>query len=256
MIKKTRHTTSIQSPFFSTINNLKYSNFGIQSIQINSLFMSLSRIFLYYHRIIEPLHNNKVIIRPYIESDLENFIIRERIILNDIAYIIRKVLPKNLRGLKNPRGERHELNREMRIKDIMKYVEKNDISGLHKILKKNKSWITELEDQRNDIIHYKSHVVLFDTKPDISFAILNAAGTEKREKTKKGERVIMTPLFEHVNSQTKSLWDFINIDIKNWIEKYAVDNDIKMSKITLDTSMSSIGVPLFKKINKIKNTLE
>ncbi|GAI26536.1 unnamed protein product, partial [marine sediment metagenome] len=64
-----------------------------------------------------PIYTNQTIIRPYIESDIESFIIRQRIILNDIAYIIRQFLPKELRGLKNPKGPTHSLNKEMRISE-------------------------------------------------------------------------------------------------------------------------------------------
>jgi hypothetical protein len=246
----------LETPFFGIINNLGFSHFqNFHYFATDTLFWSLSRLFLHYHRILYPIYKNQVINRSYIESDIESFIIRQRIILNDIAYIIRQILPVESRGLKGPKGGVHPSNKDMRISDIIDYVEKNKnkFSGLHKIFEKNKSWILEIRNQRDGIEHYKSKMVLFETKPDISFAIFDAARTEKTEPTEDGgERVIMTPVFKFINIQTKSLWDFLNIDIKNWIREYIKDENMKYKEIGKNSRMSCIGIPLFKEINKIE----
>lgn len=247
---------NLKTPFFGILDNLGFSHFSnFHYFAINTLFWSLTRLFLHYQRIIHPIYTNKAIIRPFIESDIESFIIRQRIILNDIAYIIRQLLPRELRGLENPRGSTHPLNREMRIIKIIDYVEehKAEFKVLHEILKKNKNWILEMRSQRNGIVHFKSKVILFETKPGISFAILDAAGTEKTEPTDNGGRkVIMTPVCKFINTQTKSLWDFLNIDLKKWLEYYIKDKKMTYREVGKDSKMSCIGIPLFKEINKIE----
>ena len=58
------------------------------------------------------------------EADIESFIIRMRVVLNDIAFVIRQLFPANTRGLKGPRGGTHPKNREMSIIDIIEFLEK------------------------------------------------------------------------------------------------------------------------------------
>jgi len=247
---------NLKIPFFGIIDNLGFSHFhNFHYFATDTLFWSLTRLFLHYHRIMHPIYTNQTIISPYIESDIESFIIRQRIILNDIAYIIRQSLPKELRGLKNPKGPTDSLNKEMRINEIIDYVEKNKtgFNGLHKVFKKNENWILKMRNQRDGIVHYKSKVVLFKTKPDISFAILDAAGTEETEVTENGvRRAVMIPIFEFINTQTKSLWDFLNTDLKKWLEAYIKDKNMKYKEVGKDSRMSCTGIPLFKEINKIE----
>ncbi len=247
---------NLKMPFFEILNNLGFSYFGnFNYFSIGTLFWSLTRLFLYYQRIVYPIHMNKKIVRAFMESDIESFIIRQRIILNDIAYIIRQLLPKRLPGLKNPKGPVHPLNKEMRIIEIIDSVEKHEteFKVLHKILKKNKNWILEMKSQRDGIVHFKSKVILFETAPDISFAIIDAAGTEKTEPMDTGgTRVVMTPVFKFINTRTRSLLDFLNIDLKEWLEYYIKDKKMTYKEVGKDNKMSCIGIPLFKEINKIK----
>lgn len=246
-------TNYLKTPFFEILNNLGFAHFGdFHFFATDTLFWSLTRLFSHYHRIINPIYSNQTTVRPFVESDIESFIIRQRIILNDIAYIIRQLLPKELRGLKNPKGPTHPHNKEMSIKDIIKYVEKNktEFKELYEVFKKNENWMSEMRTQRDGIVHYKSKVILFGTKPYLSFAILDAAGTEKTEVTPEGGRkVVMTPIFEFTNIQTKSLWDFLNIDLKKWLEDYIKEKNMTYKEVGKDNRMSCIGVPLFKKIN-------
>lgn len=252
-----KDNNNLKTPFFEILNNLGFSHFGnFHFFETNTLFWSLTRLFSHYQRIIYPIYKNQKIIRPFIESDIESFIIRQRIIINDIAYIIRQLLPKELRGLKDPKGPTHPHNKEMSIKNIIKYVEQNktEFEELFKVFKKNENWISEMRNQREKIIHYKSKVVLFETKPDFSFAIIDAAGTETTEVIPGvGRRVIMTPIFEFINTQTKSLWSFLNIDLKNWLEFYIKEKNMTYKEVGKDSRMSCLGIPLFKEINNISN---
>mgnify|MGYP001561779454 CR=1 FL=1 len=212
-------------------------------------------MFLHYQRIINPIYRNQTIVVPSMESDIESFIIRQRIILNDIAYIIRQLLPKESRGLKNPRGKTHPLNKEMRIKEIIDYVEQNktNFKELYEILEKNKNWILKMREQRDGIVHYKSKVILLEDELNVSFIILDAAGTLEFESMNNGERrIISTPVFEFINTQTKSLWNFLNADLKKWLEEYIKDKNMKYIEISKGSEIICAGVSLFREINKIR----
>jgi hypothetical protein len=251
-----KDTNNLKTPFFEILRNLGFAHYdNCNFFATDALFWSLTRLFSHYYRIIHPIYTNQITACSFVESDIENFIIRQRIILNDIAYIIRQLLPKSLRGLKNPKGPTHPHNKEKSIKDIIKYVEKNktEFKGLYEVLKKNENWMSEMRTKRDGIVHYKSKVVLFETKPDLSFAILDAAGTEKIVETPEGGKgVIMTPIFGFINTQTKSLWDFLNIDLKKWLEDYIKEKNMMYKTVGRDTKMSCVGIPLFKQINTTK----
>lgn len=251
-----KDTNNLKTPFFDILYNLGFAHFrNFHFFATDALFWSLSRLFLHYHRIIYPIHTNQTAFRAFVESDIESFIIRQRIILNDVAYIVRQILPKKLPGLKNPKGPTHPRNKEISIKDIIKYVEKNETTfkGLYKVLKKNKNWMSEIRSKRDGIVHYKSKVVLLETKSNLSFTILNVAGTEKTLATPEGgERVVMTPIFDFINTQTKSLWDFLNINLKKWIEDYIKEQNMEYQTFSKDSRISCTGITLFKEINAIK----
>ncbi len=247
---------TLSTPFVGRLHDLGFSvNNNPHYYDSSTLFWSLTRLFSYYERIIRPIYTAQSYFHPFIESDIENYIIRQRIILNDIAYIVRQLLPNTIRGLKGLNDGAKSKNIEMSIMDLYKYLEKNttEFEGLHEIIKKNMVWILKLRKQRDRIIHYKAKVLLFETKPDISFAILDPSGKVETITTPEGEqKLVLTPVVEFINSQTKSLWEFINIDLSKWLEDYIKRNNISYIEVGKDSRMSCVGIPLFREINGIK----
>ncbi|MCF8241463.1 MAG: hypothetical protein K9J16_08740 [Melioribacteraceae bacterium] len=249
---KNIHT--IPTPLFGLLGSIGHLKYGwYHHFEVGTLFWSLTRLFSCYHRIVTVVNLGRDH-RPFIEEDIENYIIRMRIVLNDVAFIIRQLLPENKRDLKNPKGGTHPKNREMSIFEIIDFFSKypDEIPQLSSVLNNNKGWISRMKNQRDNIIHYKSKVIIFETEPDISFAMLNAAGTEKTEKTSDGGiRVVMTPVFEFINSQTVSLYNFLQIDLYNALKEFICKTDSNFKEIGTDPRMSCIGIEIFKKINNI-----
>jgi hypothetical protein len=245
---------SLPTPLFGLIGSLGHCKYGwYHHFETGSLFWSLTRLFGLYHRIISAValeRNN----RAFLESDIENFIIWTRIVLNDIAFIIRQLLPDQVQGLKGPKGGTHPKNKEMSMVDIFKYFSKNpnEIPELTAALNKNKGWIFRLKEQRDNIVHYKSKVIIFETEPDISFAMLNAAGTEKTVSTDDGKkRIVMIPIFEFINSQMVSLHNFLHKDLYSAVKDYITRNGIDFREIGSNPRMSCLGIEIFKKVNNI-----
>jgi len=94
--------------------------------------------------------------------------------------------------------------------------------------------------------------VLFETEPEFSFAILDPAGTEKTIATPDGGlRVVTTPILNFINTQTLSLWNFLNIDIASWINEYIILEKLNYRQIGGKSKSIFIGTKLFKKINNL-----
>lgn len=245
---------SLPTPLFGLLGSLGHLKHGwYHHFEIGTLFWSLTRLFGFYHRIITAVdldRNN----RSFLDSDIESFIIRMRIVLNDVAFIVRQLLPEQAQGLKGPKGGTHPRNKEMSMLDIFKYLsEKNhDFPELTTALHKNKDWILRLKDQRDNIVHYKSKVIIFETEPNVSFSMLNAAGTEKTVPTEKGgNRVVTTPVFKFINSQMVSLHHFLHRDLYSALRDCIVRKDMDFKEIGFNPRMSCIGISVFKKVNNI-----
>lgn len=253
-MENARQLNSLKTPLNDLLLSLGYSTKkGFHHYDLGTLFWSLTRLFEAYYRIITvvDLSEEK---RMFLEADIENFIIRMRIVLNDTAFIIRQLLPENCQGLSNPKGGVHPKNREMSINDLFKFIEKqpNAFPEFTQVLTKNKEWIFKLRNERDNIIHYKSKVLVFGTEPKLSFAMLNAGGTEKTVATSDGgSSIVVTPIYEYVNSQMLSLYNLIYSDLVEAIRVHIKNQRIQFQELQMDSQMSCIGIELFKRINKI-----
>lgn len=135
----------------------------------------------------------------------------------------------------------------MSIFDLVTYFEDNsdNFPELAGVLSKNKEWILKLRNQRDNIVHYKSKVVVFE-ESDLSFAMLNAAGTEKTISTENGgQRIVTVPILEFVNSQMVALNDFLHSDLYSAIKSQISRNVDNFVEIGFDPKMSCIGIELF-----------
>jgi len=245
----------LETPFLQILCNLAHSHFNdIHYFKTGRLFWSFTRLFSYYFRIIKPLKNNQSVNRLFIESDIESFIIRQRIILNDIAYIIRQILPARLRGLRDLNNPT-QFKKEMSYKDLKKFVEKScDFQDLAKIFEINDKWISEIKQARDGIIHFESKAIIFLTEPEFTFTIINAAGEGEIGSAPDNRSVSKIPIFTFINNQLLSLWNFINEDLKNWLQDYIKDKKMNYREICQESEISCIGISLFKEVNK-KNLL-
>jgi len=255
----------IKMPFFEVIHNISHHHFGwLHKISCNSLSWSLTRVFEQYYRIIsvwDPYcigdnHLNSI----FLANDIESFIIRLRILLNEVAFIIRQLYPNQVRGMPSPKGERRTENKEISINDLRKFTTKNpDFDPkLTKLLKQNKDWLDTLRKQRDDIVHYKSQVQIFEPdKPEMTFAIINPGGDYPTQRTQDGGiRLVLTPVFEFVNSQIVSLLIFLNQDVVEFIMSMVVSQGFKYGETGVpgSTRFSCPGVALFNLINERSNT--
>ena len=178
---------SIAVPLFDTLQAISYGEVGdIRLYDVGTLFWSLSRLFGCYERVITGLQYPRQQ-RHFLDLDLENFIIRQRVVLNDIAYIVRQLLPKDARSMGKPKGGKHPANREYSVTTLVKDLGKNSQSfpEISSAFANASEWINELKNGRDCIIHYKAKIVIFKGDP-VGFAFSDPGNTAPRQSSPTG----------------------------------------------------------------------
>ena len=222
-----------------------------------TLSVSLTRLFETYHRIVVPLFLAQKGIIPFMEGDVEHFMIRYRVVLNDLGYILRQIYPKHERGMPAPGGGVKERNKEMSIAALISFTEKypDRYPKLTALLYKNSQWILKLREERDDVIHYKKRVFIAypeDTGPVM--CVLNMKYDEAGATIKMPDgssRLKSVGVFEYVHSQMRSLVDFMNIDLADFIFDHVTTHNHKLADgISVDgVTISCIGIPMFNQLN-------
>lgn len=247
-------TNELSMPFFGLFYKLDFVEQKNIGFDTGTLSWSLERLFGHYYRIISAL-SLPINARIFLESDIESFIIRFRVALNDISYLVWQVLPLNARGIKEPKGNRHPKNREMSISELVTCLAKNKTtySELETVFSKASKWINESKNNRENIFHYKTRVFVFGTEP-VSFTFFDAARTiPKHISTPEvGEKLVLQPVFEFVNDQMRLLINFMNIELANAIKDYVFRIDNITLQIDSKSFIKYIGIESFKSLNGIK----
>jgi hypothetical protein len=228
---------------FGEHKNLYHFNTG-------TLSWSLTRLFGCYERVMSAMDLPREQ-SPFLDADIESYIIRFRIVLNDIAYITWQLLPKNTRGLKEPRGGTHPRNREMSILSLVKFLNEHSAAypELAAVFSKATPWMTRLKNDRDNVVHYKTQVVVIETEP-LSFALINAAGTQRTEATPEGgKRLVLEPIADFVNGQMLALHGLMHEDLASAVRAHAARLNFKLIQVGCDHRMSCIGVKRFRSVN-------
>ncbi len=191
--------------------------------QKDGLFWSMNRLFAHYSRIVSvynPVttgHGNK----DFLDADLESYIVRHRVVLNSVAYMLWQLLELLAINIKiKPKGNSHPMNKEMSIFDLFKVLEKHgntNTCGIYDVLKVGMKEFSFMRDQRDNIVHYKSWVMIFGDGPDFEFAIMNPAGTMPKVDDGKQTKLALKNVFRFTNDQHVFLWDWLNNDLADTI---------------------------------------
>lgn len=244
---------SLYVPLFEALDAVGFGEHGNpHHFNTSTLFWSLTRLFGSYERILSVLDVSRDQ-RPYLDADIESFIIRFRIVLNDVAYVLWQLLPPNTRGLKAPKGGTHPRNRELSIFTLAEHLlgSPQEYPELAEVFVEAEPWMRRLKDQRDNVVHYKSKVLIFESVP-LSFALVNAAGTERTEPAPEGgQRLVMEPVGQFVNSQLLALHVFMHDRLATAVAAQARRLDLKSVQVGWAHRMSSIGIRRFRKVNAL-----
>ena len=244
---------SLYVPLFESLDAVGFGEHEtLNHFNTGTLFWSLTRLFGYYERIMSviDLERDK---RPFLDADVESFIIRFRIVLNDIAYVIWQLLPKNTRGLKGPRGGTHPKNREMSVFLLSEYLTENSLTyhELAAAFSDATTWITRSRNDRDKVIHYKSKVVIFEGESPL-FAILGAAGNERTEPTPEGgQTLVLQSVMEFVNGQMLALHHFMQESLTAAVIAHANRFGLKYVQVGWDHRITCPGIQRFRQANEL-----
>jgi hypothetical protein len=245
---------TLRVPLFDVLDALGYGEHGNQRhYNTGTLFWSLTRLFGCYYRIVTVLKLPRDE-RPFLDADIESFIIRFRIVLNDLAYVVRQLIPNNARGVKSPDGPTHPKNREMSIFKLSASLKQAAplYPELSAALEQAQPWMERLKHDRDNVVHYKSKANVFEGDP-LAFAFTNAAQTERTEKVPGGgERLLLEPIDFFVNAQMLSLHSFMHHELVAAIRAHACRAGMKSVAAGWDSRITCNGVSEFKEANKIE----
>lgn len=243
---------SIEVPLFAVLRGIGFGQHtNAHHFEVGTLFWSLTRLFGCYERVFSSLEV-RFDQRPFLEADLENFVIRFRIVLNDVAYVVWQVLPEDARGLKGPRGGTHPRNREVSAFLVAAFLQKNRSAypELASAFASSLPWMDRLKNDRDNVVHYKSKALVFDTDPP-SFALINAAGTERSEPTPEGGSRLVLESVESLNAQLLALHHFMHRDLAAAIHAHASRAGLRQVPVGTNERMRCIGIRRFRETNGI-----
>jgi hypothetical protein len=244
---------SLYVPLFESLDAVGFGEHeNLHHFNTGTLFWSLTRLFGCYERVMSVIDLTRDE-RPFLDADLEYFIIRFRIVLNDIAYVIWQLLPNNPRGLKGPSGGTHPRNREMSVVSLTDYLNRNASTypELSSAFLNATPWMTRLRNDRDNVIHYKFKAVIFEGDSPL-FALIGAAGTERTEPTPNGgQRLVLQSVTEFVNGQMLALHLFMHDSLVSAIKAHATRFEIKSVQVGWGARITCRGINRFRQ----KNTL-
>ena len=173
-------------PFVDYVHDLGWSQNGhFHHYDAHSLFWSMSRLFGFYERLMATEGTSDPYLAAFIDSDLEGFIIRLRVVLNDIAYIIRQIYPRYLRNLSEPSGPGRPGNWQFSYRDLIKFLRshREHHPELADLLLNRSPWMNSLREQRDRILHYKAKVLVFTANDGARFFQIAARDVDPRQDT-------------------------------------------------------------------------
>lgn len=245
---------SLLVPLFEALDAIGFGEHdNFHHFNTGTLFWSITRLFGCYERVMAAVEMPRDE-RPFLDADIENYIVRFRIVLNNVAYVIWQLLPSNARGLKGPRGGTHPRNREMSIFTLAEYLRVHSAvsSELVEVFSKATPWMTRLKNDRDDVVHYKSRVVVFESESP-SFALVNAAGTERTEPTPEGgQKLVLEPIATFVNCQMLALHHFMHTDLAAAVRAHASKHSLKSVQVGWNRRITCIGIHRFRQANAIE----
>ena len=225
----------------------------------SGLSWSINRLFSFYYRIVS-VYNPKAVqygSRDFLDVDLESYIIRHRIILNDVGYILWQLLALFSVdiGIK-PRGPSHPRNNELSFFKFAKKLHANTNPKLDKLrtaVANGVAKFSPLKDQRDNIAHYKSAILIFGEGPDYEFATMNPAGTMPTVSEGATTKLVTRKVFNFTNEQQSFLWDWMNGELTDAIIDFCNNSGLSLSSAGLDVQLKGgAAIALFKQINNLK----
>jgi hypothetical protein len=229
----------------SVLSGIEFARTG--SPRSNSgIFWGLTRVFGCYDRLSAVCDDYAINHEDHLtfaaELEIEHLLMRLRVLLDEVAYAIRILLPSNVRGLggvKGPGPTKH-----FSMTELLKFTKKypKHFPLLTHLLENNQSNIHRFIELRDDIAHFRAKAIIF---PGDS---LNVGFIGARNSNDEQNRVQHTELSEYFNDATIWMWNFLQIDVVDYFRGCVEDNDLAFAPVGIGLARISMpGLTRFKK---------
>jgi hypothetical protein len=163
------------------------------------------------------------------ELEVEHFLIRLRVLIDEISYIIRSFMPKKVRGLSEPEGPGPLEFRQFRIRKFLRFVSANPnySTALTNLIEKNRSAIDRFISRRDDIVHFRAKAIVIRTDRMM-------VGFVDRNLAKIRDTLPHEDLMQFVNPSLAWVWHFMQSDVVEYFGELIQEG-------TLDFSYFGIG---------------
>ncbi|WP_017451405.1 hypothetical protein [Herbaspirillum rubrisubalbicans] len=241
----------LPAPLYQVIDNLKFANPNMH-LDSGTLFWSVGRLFATYERAMSALEEGMIEKSFFLEMDIENFVIRMRIVLNDIAFLIRHILPKHARNISppSPRGGRSDHRTyEMSMNTLIQGMgEQPELYPEFWVpLSAIKEWIETRKHERDRIIHYKSRILVVSDTDGPRFLTLSTDDDRNLRPMTSRER--STPVANFLNMEMLQLHNLMHNSLPPAIRTYCEKKGMTIASQHSNSQIGGPGVERFKREN-------
>lgn len=215
----------------------------------SGIFWALVRIFRSYDIICNSYDAHKDNADKFdldVEADVEHFLIRLRVVMDEISFVIRMSMPKVVRYLSQPGGEGNPDYYQFSINQFLRFTSKHkDIFPiLTKLFDKNRESIGKYIGLRDYIAHFRARAIVF-SGPALSVGLIGARD-DPRNFTR--PRV---DLQDYVDEIMLWLWAFIEFDVVEYFRERIESGDLEVSRFGFAASfVNAPGIGRLKRAMK------
>ncbi|MBW7975074.1 hypothetical protein [Bradyrhizobium sp. BR 10289] len=181
------------------------------------------------------------------ELEIEHLLVRLRVLIDELAYVIRVCMPPAIRGLSQPKGPGPLQYRQFSIRELLKFVRKHpDVStALTKLLENNRQDIERFVSRRDDIVHFRAKAIIFRTNT------MRVGFLDSRLSTSNGA-IEHTDLREFIEPALVWVWRFMQSDLVQYFREEIAVGSLEFDSVGIGPH--KISMPGSVRLKKLLNT--
>jgi hypothetical protein len=213
----------------------------------SGIFWALTRVFGCYDGVVtaceEYLASRADELTFVAALEIEHFLMRLRVLLDEVAYVIRIRLLRTVRGLGQPKGSGP--SKQFSINELLKFVKKNATFCPHltQLLESNRADIYKYIELRDDIAHFRAQALIF--RGDA----MNVGFIGSRETAQSQQGVPHTDLRAYINNATIWMWGFLQRDVVAYFRARVENGELGLSPFEIGPYRIAMpGITRFKQV--------
>jgi hypothetical protein len=214
----------------------------------SGIFWALTRVFGCYDRLMVACEENspsrQIDMTFVAELEIEHFFMRLRVLLDEIAYVIRVRLPKTVRGLGQPQGPGPMQYKQFSSNKLLKFVGDHPTFCPHltRLLESNRANIHKFIELRDDIAHFRAKAIVFPGET------MSVGFVGSRDAAPSPQRLPHTDLRAYVNGATIWIWRFLQRDVVEYFRARVENGEIGFAPVGIGPHRIGMpGITRFKK---------